>query len=135
MSKVDESLHEQEENGADLGNFYPTHHVLVAFDSAAQAGDALETAKSAGFDELRQISSSEMASAARHGLETAGVLAALGSSLKMVELHKTLADEGCHFVLVKAPSDEDTERLMSQIRRKPFRMAQKYRRLVIEMLE
>ncbi|WP_428310375.1 hypothetical protein [Hydrocarboniphaga sp.] len=136
MSEVTEkSLHEQQEDGADFGNFYPTHHVLLAFEQKAQADGARDGLRAAGFDDVREIDDQRMISASQHGLDTASLIAAMGSSLKMVELHNTLAKEGCHFLLVKAESNEDTEKLMTVVRKGRFRLAQKYKRLVIETLE
>lgn len=136
MSEVqDQSLHELQEDGSDLGNFYPTHHVLLAFEQKAQADQTRDALKEAGFAEIREIDDQHMISASQHGLDTASVIAAMGASLKMVELHNKLAKEGCHFLLVKAKSDEETEKLMAVVRKQPFRLAQKYKRLVIETLE
>jgi hypothetical protein len=136
MSEVTEkSLKSQQENGADLGNFYPTHHVLLAFEQKQQADTARDGLRAAGFNEMREIDDREMISASQRGLDTASLIAAMGSSLKMVELHNKLAKEGCHFLLVKAPSDEDTEKLMTVIRKNPYRLAQKYKRLVIQTLD
>jgi hypothetical protein len=136
MSEVTEkSLKSQQEDGADLGNFYPTHHVLLAFEQKQQADQTRDGLRQAGFSEIREIGDRQMVEASQHGLDTASVIAAMGSSLKMVELHNKLAKEGCHFLLVKAESNEDTEKLMTVVRRNPFRLAQKYKRLVIEMLD
>ena len=135
MSEVTEkSLHQQQEDGADLGNFYPTHHVLLAFEQKDQADKARDALRDAGFGDIREIDDQQMIAASQHGLDTASLIAAMGSSLKMVELHNKLAKEGCHFLLVKAQSDQDTEKLMSVVRQGPFRLAQKYKRLVIENL-
>ena len=136
MTEVkDQTLHELQEQGTDLGNFYPTHHIVLAFDNASQSKQAREGLEAVGFKEIRAFTDQQMQSASQHGLDTAGVIAAMGSSLKMVELHNRLAKEGCHFLMVKAPSDDDTERLMQVIRKNPFRLAQKYHRLVIQTLD
>lgn len=136
MTEVkDTSLNDLEEYGADLGNFYPTHHVLLAFERRSQAESVQSEAQAAGFVDIRFFDDHKMLKASQHGLDTAGLIAAMGSSLKMVELHNTLAREGCHFLLIKAESNEDTERLMAIVRQHHFRLAQKYRRLVIETLE
>ncbi len=129
------SLNEQQEDGNDLGNFYPTHHIVLAFDTAEQAQTAYDALTQAGFKEIRRFTDKQMQASSQRGLDTAGLIAAMGSSLKMVELHHRLASEGCHFLMVKAPSDDDTERLMKEIRKQPFRLAQKYHRLVIQTLE
>lgn len=136
MSEVTEgSLLSQQEHGADLGNFYPTHHVLLAFEKKEDADSTRDGLRQAGFSEIREIDDRQMMDASQHGLDNANLIAAMGSSMKMVELHNQLARQGCHFLLVKAQSDEDTEKLMSVVRKVPFRLAQKYRRLVIQTLD
>lgn len=136
MSEVtDKSLQELNTDGADLGNFYPTHHIMIAFEHKQQAEQAAEVLKKeGGFSDCRYFSDQQVAAATQRGLETANVVAAMGASLKMVELQNQLAREGCHFLLVKAPGDEGTEKVMNILRRGPFRLALKYHRLVIETL-
>jgi hypothetical protein len=136
MSEVTEkTLLQQQEDGSDLGNFYPTHHVVLAFEKKEQADDVRDQLREAGFNEIRAIDDQQMIAASQRGLDTASPIGAMGSSLKMVELHHELAKKGCHFLIVKAPTDEDTEKLMSIVRKGPYRLAQKYKRLVIQMLD
>jgi hypothetical protein len=131
---TEKSLHDLQESGSDFGNFFPKHHVLLAFEQEQQASDTQQALQDAGFEELKAIDDREMESASQKGLDSASPIAATGSSLKMVELHNKLAKEGCHFLLVKAEGDEQTEALMKIVRQRPFRLAQKYHRLVIEVL-
>ena len=130
----DKSLHEMQKSGWDLGNFFPKHHVLLAFEKEQQADETRRALEQAGYRDIKIISDIEMESASQKGLDSASPIAATGSSLKMVELHNKLAKEGCHFLLVKAEGDEQTEALMSTVRQRPYRLAQKYHRLVIEVL-
>lgn len=131
---TDKSLHELQESGSDLGNFFPKHHVLIAFEKEQQARDTEQALQQAGFDDIKAIGDQQMIAASQKGLDSASPIAATGASLKMVELHNKLAKEGCHFLLVKAKGDEQTELLMNTVRDRPFRLAQKYHRLVIETL-
>jgi hypothetical protein len=131
---TEKSLHDLQESGSDFGNFFPKHHVLLAFEQEQQARDTQRALEEAGFKELKAIDDREMEAASQKGLDSASPIAATGASLKMVELHNKLAKEGCHFLLVKAEGDEQTEALMNTVRQRPFRLAQKYHRLVIEVL-
>lgn len=136
MGEVTEkTLLQQQEDGSDLGNFYPTHHVVLAFEKKEQADNVCDRLREAGFNDIRAIDDQQMIIASQRGLDTASPIAAMGSSLKMVELHNELAKEGCHFLIVKAPSNDDTEKLMAIVRKSPFRLAQKYKRLVIQTLD
>ncbi len=129
-----DKLHDMQEDGSDWGNFFPRHHILIAFESQEQAGITHDALTRARVESVRSISDQEMISASQHGLDTAGLVAAMGSSLRMVELHNKLAREGCHFLLVKAESDDDTDRVMDIVRQRPFRLAQKYHRFIIQTL-
>lgn len=135
MSEVtDKSLNQLHEAGDDVGNFYPRGHVVLAFESPEQARNTEQAVREAGFTDVAAFTDRQVIEATQKGLDSAGITAALGASLKMVEIQNKLATEGCHFLLVKAPKEEDSERLMEVVRRRPFRLAQKYHRLVIETL-
>lgn len=136
MSKLTENTrHSQQEDSIDLGNFYPTHHVVLAFEQEQQAREVGGALRLAGFRNIREIDDKHMLSASQRGLDTVDLIASMGSSQKTVELHNRLAREGCHFLMVRAPSDDDTEKLMEIIRQNPFRLAQKYHRLIIQTLQ
>lgn len=129
-----EQLHQA---GADLGNFYPTHHVFIAFAGRQHALAARAALLDEGFEaeDCRYFDDRQVAEASRHGIEQANILAAVGKSLEMVKLHERLAEQGCHFLLVRADSDTATARLMQVAHRWPVKLAQKYHPLVIETLD
>ena len=59
----------------------------------------------------------------------------MGTEGATVNKYINLAREGHHALMVKARSDDDSERLMSVVREFPFSYAQKYHMLAIEDLE
>ena len=119
----------------DLGNFYPTHHVVLAFDQRSQADDAEETIRRAGFRDIRLVSDRQMRSALQHGRNSVPALPATGTSTKSVQLCQQLAEQGCQFLIVRAPSEDETQTLMNILQQHPCRLAQKYHRLVIQTLQ
>lgn len=120
------------------GVFYPTGYALVMFPDAENAENAGKKLEQAGFDEqsimyltppviLREIG--------RIDGESSVELPSVGTEGATVSKYINLAREGHHALMVKAPSDDDSERLMSVVRELPFSYAQKYHMLAIEDLE
>jgi hypothetical protein len=120
------------------GVFYPTGHAVLLFpdaDSAEQAGRKLQEA---GFPEesltlltpetiLRDIA--QLADPSEE------IMPSVGTEGETVNKYAALARDGHHGVMVKAPSDTDTERLMSALKDIPLSYGQKYHMLAIEDLE
>lgn len=117
------------------GIFYPTGHVVAAFDNARIADSALKALREAGFseDHLTVIDAATMKREAGENLEDRGILS-VGASVPVREKQLELAEAGCHFLMIYAPEDEDHERVKQSLVRVPTRYAVKYRALVIENL-
>ena len=62
-------------------------------------------------------------------------LAQLGSETKHMREHLKLAKQGCDKMIVYAPTEHESRRVMNVGRRFDIRLAEKYHRLVIEHLE
>jgi len=62
-------------------------------------------------------------------------LPSVGTEGESVRKYLAFAREGLHGLMVHAPDDADTERVMQVLRRVPLAYAQKYHRLAIEDLE
>lgn len=67
-------------------------------------------------------------------IEQAGVLAGIGQELNLVKAHRELAAQGSSFIVVKAPKDEDAQRVAELARRFGASRAQRYGHLMIEEL-
>lgn len=132
-----DAIHQQKDANKFLegGIFYPTGHVVTAFANrhlAVRARKALEGAGFAG-DDLMEVNPETMAREAAENLSTKGLLA-VGASAPAREKQLELAEQGCHFLIVHAPGDEDHERLEKALAGMSVRYAVKYRRLIIENL-
>lgn len=121
------------------GVFYPTGYAVVMFPDAETARDAATKIEQAGFTGqdvmlltpsviVRDIGKIEDAS-------SSVPLPSVGTEDATVAKYVNLAREGHHGLMVRAPSDEDAERLMRVVRELPYSYAQKYHLLAIEDLE
>lgn len=134
VKKVAETSDEQV---SDFGAFYPTGYVVAAFKKAADAKRVQKDLITGGYEKRDALlfDAEAAARSLRRNIENAGLLANIGMTKKTLEHHLELAEEGCDFLLVHAPSHEEAERVMNVVRRVPFRVAQKFHRFAIEDLE
>ena len=120
------------------GVFYPTGYAVIMFPDAQQAEQAARELVSGGYDSdaimllppetiLREIG--------RVDGDSDVDLPSVGTEGATVQKYIRLARQGQHGLMVHAPSDEETESLMSVVRTLPFSYAQKYHMLAMEDLE
>ncbi len=122
----------------DFGVFYPLGHIVVAFPKYEDALGVQQDLVVGGYDLADCVihKSEEVAAAAASNLrESTGWLARLGKSDEAVQAHLNAAKQGATFMLIYAPGDTDAERVMNVVRRVPFELAHRYRRLAIEDLK
>ena len=121
------------------GVFYPTGYAFVMFPDASNAEQAAQQLQDAGFDDqdimlltphvvLREIGKVT-------DDDSTVELPSVGTEGATVNKYIHLAREGHHALMVKAPKDTDTERLMAVVRGLPFSYGQKYHMLAMEDLE
>lgn len=120
------------------GVFYPTGYAFIMFPEDAQAEQAARELEEGGFDSealmllepdtiLREIG--------RVDGESDMILPSVGTEGHTVQTYVKLARQGHHALMVRAPSDKETERVMTVVRKQPFSYAQKYHMLAMEDLE
>lgn len=119
-----------------FGVFKPVGHVVVSFPEAQdmeKAADALAKAGFSGADVVR-YKPAEMLAQIDQDMAHASLLASIGQEMNLVKAHRALAEKGFHWLVVKAPDDDQARRVAETV--KPFNAerAQKYGRLVIEEL-
>lgn len=121
------------------GVFYPTGHIVTGFESSDANKDAALYAQKAlldggiSQDHMTLFASSTMAREAADNLEHAGILS-VGASLPAREMQLELAKDGCDFLMIYAPTDNDQDKVIKLLQGHPLRYAAKYHRLVIEDL-
>lgn len=120
------------------GVFYPTGYAFIMFPEGDQAEQAARELEASGFDGeaimllepdtiLREIG--------RVDGESDVILPSVGTEGATVQKYVALAREGQHALMVHAPSEKETERVMAVVRKQPFSYAQKYHMLAMEDLE
>ena len=120
------------------GVFYPRGYAFVMFPDAENTEQAARELEAAGFSDkdimlltpeviLKEIGRIDGSSTV--------TLPSVGTEGATVGRYVDLAREGHHALLVKAPSDDDSERMMAIVRKLPFSFGQKYHMLAIEDLE
>jgi len=121
-----------------FGVFTPIGHVVLAFTNDADAAQAREALLTGGYeaDEVLQFRSDEVIADAEQTRDNLGLLARMGLNMEWSEVERDvqLAQQGAAFLVVYAPSDAETNRVMNVARRFNTTLARKYHRLAIEHL-
>lgn len=119
------------------GAFYPTGWVVAMLPSEQDVEQAARQLSEQGLDDDHlmhlppEVLRRELAGAVG---ESDLPLPSVGTEGQSVRRYVALAKQGQHGLMVHAPGDEDTERVMQVLRQWPVSYAQKYHRLAIEDL-
>lgn len=119
------------------GKFYPTGHILLMVPDAAAADAAGRALLDAGLadEDLMLITPEVMMSQIVRTVGSSDVpLPSAGTEADTVRRFAQYASQGHYALLVRAPDNEDSERVMRALDGHPVSHAQKYRMLVIEDL-
>jgi hypothetical protein len=120
------------------GVFYPTGYAVLLFaeaDQARQAGEALEGAGFAGDSVMLLPPEAILRDIGKVDGDSGAGLPSVGTEGHTVDMYIAFARQGHHGVMVHAPSDEDTQRVLSAVRPLSFTYGQKYHMLAMEDLE
>jgi hypothetical protein len=119
-----------------FGVFSPVGHVVVAFENDSEADDARRDLLESGFEpeDILQYAASEESGEMSRMLDGVSGAAGFGHEVCLMRLYKTMADEGCGWLIVYAPEKGRCEKVVEVARRHGARLAEKYGRLVIEDL-
>jgi hypothetical protein len=119
-----------------FGVFSPTGHVVMAFGNDAEARTARQALIRAGIsgDAITHFSAAEVIKQIEISRESENKLFQLGQEEEKVKRYGELANEDCGFLVVYAPSDKDSKRVMDIISPLEPKFAEKYNRLTIEEL-
>lgn len=121
------------------GIFYPTKYAFIMFpdaETAKSVGQQLEDAGFAG-GEIQFLTPQVVLRDVGKVTDEDSTIAlpSVGTEGATVNKYIDLAREGHHALMVKSPSDADTERLMEVVRKSPFSYGQKYHMLAMQDLE
>ena len=119
-----------------FGVFSPTGHVVIAFESDADAKNARQAliGDGIGVDKITLYRSDEVLSQIEGSRKTDNKIFQMGQEEEKVKRYTELARQGCGFLVVYAPSDEDSKRVMDIVHPLKPKFAEKYNRLTLEEL-
>ena len=119
------------------GVFYPTGYAVLLFPEAAQAEQAAQALEAAGFasDAVMLLPPATILRDIGKVDGDSGGMPSVGTEGHTVDKYVALARQGHHGVMVHAPDDEDTQRLLSSVHPLAFTYGQKYHMLAMEDLE
>jgi hypothetical protein len=119
-----------------FGVFKPVGHTLIAFHTEDELQAAVVALTELGFAQasLERYSAAEMAAQVDAELLAASPLAGFGYELDLVHVHKDLAQKGCSFLVVDAPTEILSAQVAELVRSIKPASAQHYGRLLIEDL-
>jgi hypothetical protein len=119
-----------------LGAFKPVGHVVVALPDEERARDAARALREAGFhdEDILDFSGPEHAARMSQLLDHASEFAGFGYEIVLMRRYQELNRQGCSWLLVYAPGDEQAQRVAEVARRFGALSAVKYHRLVEEDL-
>jgi hypothetical protein len=118
------------------GVFKPVDHVVISFPSAEDQAGAVQALAGIGLDSaaITRYSPDEMIRQAEADLDNAGALASIGQEVNLVKAHRTLAEQGYHFLVVHADDDEQALRIADTVKSFNAERAQHYGHFIIEEL-
>ena len=118
------------------GVFYPTGYVVLMIPTLEDARAACHRLRQAGFDDddVSLMAPEEFLAEIDGTVPEDDALPSPGTEAETGRRFRALAQEGHHALLVHAPAQGDSDRMMLALRGTPIAYGQKYRRLVIEDL-
>jgi hypothetical protein len=117
-----------------FGVFAPVGYLVLAFQEEREAAQAREALLTGGYDDddIMQFSSQQVISAAENSRENLSVLAYLGTELAHQKMQLDYARQGYTFLVVYAPTEAETARVLRVARRYRAGLAHKYNRFTVE---
>lgn len=117
-----------------FGAFKPVGHVVIAFPDDTAAQQAARDLRNLGFgpEDILFYTGEEEGREMRELLEGVSGTAEFGHEIVLMRRYSEMAREGCGWLIVFAPEDEQALRVGEVARRHEARLAERYHRLVVE---
>jgi hypothetical protein len=117
-----------------FGIFTPTGHVVMGFATDADMRAARDQLLGAGIPKaaIAAFTSQEVVAEIKEMRSNSSLAASFMNESTMMEDHFKLASEGGGFLVVNAPSDAETARVVEIAKRSQLRIAHKYNRLTLD---
>ena len=119
-----------------FGVFKPVGHTVIAFRTTEQLEAAATALQMLGFapESLVRYTAAEMKAQVDSELLRSSVIANFGYEIDLIKAHGKLAEEGCSFLVVEAPTDALAGQVADLVRRVEPVAAQHYGLILIENL-
>ena len=119
-----------------FGVFKPVGHTVIAFRDPHDLHAARLHLQTHGFrgPDMVHYSAQEMLGLSNDELHVASPLASFGYEMDLLRVHHRLAEQGCSFLVVHAPSEALQARVADLVQRVKPASAQHYGRLLIRDL-
>ena len=119
-----------------LGAFNPVGHAVLAFTSDAVAADAKQALLGAGFaqQDILTFTSAELFGDLNEMLRNVSGAAGFGYEINLMRRYITLAGEGCGWLVVYSPEEEQIKQIVDVAKRFVAKSAVHYGRLASEDL-
>jgi len=119
-----------------FGGFSPTGHVVTAFTTDADAEKARQTLLRNGFDEedVTHYNKDEVLWEFVRSEQLAFNPIQIGQEVARSEEYLELAGQGCGFLVVRTPEDEEAKRAVHIVMPFGLKFAEKYKRWTLEEL-
>jgi hypothetical protein len=116
------------------GVFKPIGHMVVSFPSASQAEQGRASLEALGVApaDVHPYTDREMLAQIDADLERASPLASVGQELNLIKAHRTLAERGYHWLVVRVADDKAARRAAAVLKAQGAERAQLYGRFIIE---
>ncbi len=126
----------KEDVRATTGILNPVGHVILAFKDDAVTAQAVEALHAAGFgtDDILAYLASEATPRLRERVRTASGSAGFGYEITLMRRYLAFAEEGAGWLIVYAPDEAATERIVEVAKRFDALCAVRYHRLASEDL-
>ena len=117
-----------------FGVFAPVGYLVLAFQGPEDAANARDALLTGGYDheEVMQFSSQQVIADVESTRDNISILAHLGTELAHQREQLAYAKQGCTFLVVYAPTEAETTRVVNVARRFRARLAHKYNRMTVE---
>jgi hypothetical protein len=120
----------------NFGVFAPIGYVVIALPGEREARETLAALLTGGYDEdeVMVFTSEQVIKDIQRRRQDMSILAFFGDDPWIQDQHFQSAKQGAAFLVVYAPSEQETTRVMNVARRFGVRLAHKYNRRSVEEL-
>lgn len=121
-----------------FGVFKPVDHTVITYKDVPDMLEGVQALMALGFNvsDMVRYAPQEMLALADAQLVAASPFAAFGYELDLIKVHRTMAKQGCSFLVVHAPQESQAEQVANVARTSQAVTAQHYGTFMIkEVLE